>query len=63
MVKGFIIFALFCFTVFAGRHEDIIYGSVEPTEEDFNSLYEHFLNNYHDKSHYIYKAYPDVDRK
>ena len=34
--------------ILAGRHEDIIYGNADHTEEDLKSLYDTFVNEYKD---------------
>jgi len=62
-MKAYIIFALLAVSVYSARHEDILAGKIEPTEQDYASLYESFESDYKYKDHFIYKKYPEVDRK
>jgi cathepsin L len=50
-------------SVLADRHHDIIFGLVEPTEKDFDLMYEEFEIHYKEHEHFVYNDYPHVDRK
>ena len=53
-MKALIIFALVAAAAYSGRHEDILAGRVEPTEQDYVSLYETYQADYKYKDHFIY---------
>ena len=53
-MKACIILALMAACVYSGRHEEILAGRVEPTEQDYVSLYETFQADYKYKDHFIY---------